>query len=315
VGYSYYTGVPSVGIQFSYWDINGTGIPTSQGVGNVANASGVTGLQTFQLKSGNPTGFDSTVWGSNSSVNNGYPYLLWTQASSSTPTATIFVPSTSPSPTPNPGPSPSGPAGTSQYWNGQLNNFALNFGFDSTVAGSTPPLVSNQTLNATTLSPISGNVISAAQQPTQGNIWQAIAKHFTAGTDDFYASEGWTSASQEIRAIEAVVFATATFDLTHGRLLQLPSDVNNAAIVTDKVFTAKSYVDTILDIYNGKYDAAVLEGGPTIGGALLSGILGRVPGFSGTVVNISASLPFQMTNAVTYELYGFVTGVDLKSSR
>jgi filamentous hemagglutinin family protein len=59
-----------------YWDVTTSGIGASQGVGNIANATGVTGLTTVQLQSGLPTGFDPTVWGSSSSIDGGLPYLL-----------------------------------------------------------------------------------------------------------------------------------------------------------------------------------------------------------------------------------------------
>jgi hypothetical protein len=50
----------------SYWDIQTSGQSTSAG--------GV-GLTTAERKSGLPSGFDPTIWASNSGVNNGYPYL------------------------------------------------------------------------------------------------------------------------------------------------------------------------------------------------------------------------------------------------
>ena len=53
-------------ISNSYWDVQTTGQSTS--------AVGV-GLTTAQLKSGLPSGFDSTVWAINPAVNSGYPYL------------------------------------------------------------------------------------------------------------------------------------------------------------------------------------------------------------------------------------------------
>jgi filamentous hemagglutinin family protein len=57
-----------------YWDLDTSG--ASQGIGNIANAPGVTGLTTVQFQSGLPSGFDASVWGSNSSINGGLPYLL-----------------------------------------------------------------------------------------------------------------------------------------------------------------------------------------------------------------------------------------------
>ena len=60
-----------------------------------------------------PTGFNTSsfnfiqpgpVWGSNSNINNGYPYLLWTQAPSPPP-ATTFIPALSPPPLGSPPPS------------------------------------------------------------------------------------------------------------------------------------------------------------------------------------------------------------------
>ncbi len=74
-------------INNSYWDTQSSGQNIS---------AGGTGLATAQLKSGLPTGFDPTVWGINPSINSGYPYLLWTQASPSP--VTTFVPTSGSSP-------------------------------------------------------------------------------------------------------------------------------------------------------------------------------------------------------------------------
>jgi hypothetical protein len=57
-----------------YWDVTTSGV--SQGVGNISNASGVTGLTTAQFQSGLPSGFDASIWGSDPSINGGLPYLL-----------------------------------------------------------------------------------------------------------------------------------------------------------------------------------------------------------------------------------------------
>ena len=75
-------------ISNSYWDI--------QASNQSASAAGI-GLSTSQLKFGLPSGFDSTVWGSNPSINNGYPYLLWTQAPPAPFSATTFSPAPPPS--------------------------------------------------------------------------------------------------------------------------------------------------------------------------------------------------------------------------
>lgn len=65
------------GLLDTYWDTTTSGITNlSQGVGDTPNASGVSGLTTTQLQSGLPAGFDSSVWGERSSINNGLPYLL-----------------------------------------------------------------------------------------------------------------------------------------------------------------------------------------------------------------------------------------------
>ena len=59
----------------SYWDTTTTG----QASGAGANFGGfiATGLTTAQFRSGLPSGFDPTVWGSNPTVNSGFPYLRW----------------------------------------------------------------------------------------------------------------------------------------------------------------------------------------------------------------------------------------------
>ena len=60
----------------TYWDLDRGISDRSQGAGNIPNDPGITGLTEAQLKSGLPAGFDPTIWGSDSDINNGYPYLL-----------------------------------------------------------------------------------------------------------------------------------------------------------------------------------------------------------------------------------------------
>jgi hypothetical protein len=88
---------------------------------------------TAQLTSGLPTGFDPTVWGSNASINNGYPYLLWTQASSPPASPTVFMPTAAATPT---SPTASLPPGVAPFPNLQVAN--LTQGINTTVAVSTP---------------------------------------------------------------------------------------------------------------------------------------------------------------------------------
>jgi hypothetical protein len=60
-----------------YWDTTTSGISDpSRGVGNVSNASGVTGMTTAQLKSGLPAGFPANFWREKHAINGGLPYLL-----------------------------------------------------------------------------------------------------------------------------------------------------------------------------------------------------------------------------------------------
>lgn len=77
-------------ISNSYWDTETSGQATS---------AGGTGLTTAQLKSGLPTGFDSSVWAIGADVNNGYPYLQWQIVS-----APELTPTPEPIPTPEPAP-------------------------------------------------------------------------------------------------------------------------------------------------------------------------------------------------------------------
>ena len=57
----------------SYWDTDNT--PYLPGVG-CGTEDGLTGLTDAQLRSGLPAGFDTTIWGHDPTINNGYPYLL-----------------------------------------------------------------------------------------------------------------------------------------------------------------------------------------------------------------------------------------------
>jgi filamentous hemagglutinin family protein len=87
-------GGASANVTFSYWDTQTSARSTS---------GGGTGQTTAQLKAGLPVGFDPAVWGSSASVNNGYPYLLWTTASTA---ATTLVPMPGAGPTLPPPPPP-----------------------------------------------------------------------------------------------------------------------------------------------------------------------------------------------------------------
>lgn len=56
-----------------YWDIDTSG--TDQGTSN-GNISGIQGLTTEEFLLRLPFGFDPSIWGQASNINNGYPYLL-----------------------------------------------------------------------------------------------------------------------------------------------------------------------------------------------------------------------------------------------
>ncbi len=78
-------------ISSSYWDTESSGKSTSYG------GAGVVGKTTAQMKTQSTySGWDfSTVWGINASINDGYPYLLWTPdapADSTPPTASTTAP-------------------------------------------------------------------------------------------------------------------------------------------------------------------------------------------------------------------------------
>jgi|SRR5579871_2466544 len=57
----------------TYWDTTTSG--TDQGACN-GNETGITGLTTQELQSGLPSGFDPSIWAEDSSINNGFPYLI-----------------------------------------------------------------------------------------------------------------------------------------------------------------------------------------------------------------------------------------------
>lgn len=67
--------MPPGSIANGYWDLDkGVGDP-SQGAGNIANDSGITGLTSQQLQQGLPPGFDPKVWAQSPGKNQGFPYL------------------------------------------------------------------------------------------------------------------------------------------------------------------------------------------------------------------------------------------------
>jgi len=77
VGGSYYGGF--VGnlagtLSNNYWDTTTSGLGNA--AGNVAGAPGATGDTTSQMQSSLPSGFSSSIWGENSGINGGLPYLL-----------------------------------------------------------------------------------------------------------------------------------------------------------------------------------------------------------------------------------------------
>jgi filamentous hemagglutinin family protein len=65
--------VGSVAETNSYWDTTTSKISQGTSSGNVP---GIMGLTTVQFQSGLPTGFSSSVWGENASIDGGLPYLL-----------------------------------------------------------------------------------------------------------------------------------------------------------------------------------------------------------------------------------------------
>jgi hypothetical protein len=72
-----YDGSTAGSINDTYWDTDTSGISNlSQGAGNISNDPGITGLTTSQFQSGLPTGFNSSIWGENGTINDGFPYLL-----------------------------------------------------------------------------------------------------------------------------------------------------------------------------------------------------------------------------------------------
>ena len=68
-----YTAEAPLGPAYLDWDTDTSGL--SEGCGN-RTCFGIKGLSDTQLKSRLPAGFDSSIWGQRSDINNGYPYLL-----------------------------------------------------------------------------------------------------------------------------------------------------------------------------------------------------------------------------------------------
>ncbi|HEX3429532.1 MAG TPA: hypothetical protein VHT03_01490 [Rhizomicrobium sp.] len=68
---------PAGSLSNTYWDTTTSGITDpAQGAGNISNDQGIAGLTTAELQAGLPAGFSPSVWGENSTINNGLPYLL-----------------------------------------------------------------------------------------------------------------------------------------------------------------------------------------------------------------------------------------------
>jgi hypothetical protein len=62
----------------NFWDVTTGGAVPKHGIGKCHGTGCTTtvGLTTTELQSGLPAGFDPSVWGSNPTVNGGFPYLL-----------------------------------------------------------------------------------------------------------------------------------------------------------------------------------------------------------------------------------------------
>ncbi len=67
----------SASLSDTYWDTTTSGVANlAQGAGNVANATGISGLTTAQLQAGLPPGFGRNTWKENARINGGLPYLV-----------------------------------------------------------------------------------------------------------------------------------------------------------------------------------------------------------------------------------------------
>ncbi|MBV9993388.1 MAG: hypothetical protein JOZ72_19100 [Alphaproteobacteria bacterium] len=61
----------------AYWDLDATTVTDpADGVGNVANQPGTTGLGHAAITSALPAGFDPAIWARDDAINGGYPYLI-----------------------------------------------------------------------------------------------------------------------------------------------------------------------------------------------------------------------------------------------
>jgi hypothetical protein len=70
-------GSSSGSLEKNYWDTTTSGITNpDQGAGNILNDPGITGKTTKQFRSRLPKGFSPKIWGENSNINGGLPYLL-----------------------------------------------------------------------------------------------------------------------------------------------------------------------------------------------------------------------------------------------
>jgi filamentous hemagglutinin family protein len=164
----------------SYWDTQASGQPGS--------AAGIPQI-TSQLKAGLPVGFDPTVWGSNPSINNGYPYLLW-QVAGTTPPATVFQPTMTTSPL------ISLPPGVSPFPN--LQTAFFNPPTNTPGAGSTQPVINN--LNTTA----SIQTISVPASTSQGSSQNAINFGIWSNNQSITAPELLQNLSSEISAANAI---------------------------------------------------------------------------------------------------------------
>jgi filamentous hemagglutinin family protein len=133
----------------SYWDRQTTGQP-SDGAAAGFGTFDSTGLTTAQLKAGLPAGFDPSVWAISAGVNSGYPYLQWQQGSPGLP-ATFLQPisgSTASGTTETQTDS----AASAQFFSSNYTN-NLTLPINTTVAGSTPPVITSTPSTPTTAQP------------------------------------------------------------------------------------------------------------------------------------------------------------------
>jgi GH25 family lysozyme M1 (1,4-beta-N-acetylmuramidase) len=278
VGFSYFGNVSS-----SYWDTQTTGQTTSAGGSPITDAA---------LKSGLPSGFDPTVWGSNLSINSGYPYLFWQQL----PTVTSIAPASGPI-AGGTGVAITGTnfAAATAVQFGSLNAASFSINNDSSITATSP--AESGTVDVTVTTPSGTSATSSADQftylpaPTVTSISPASGPT-SGGTGVTITGSNFTGATAvQFGSVNAASF---TFDNDSSITATSPAESGtvDVTVTTPSGTSATSSADQFT--YQVPTYTINVSASPSAGGTVSGG--GTFPAGSMQTVIATANSGYSFTN-------------------